>query len=171
LGESARANKIAQAMIAQTTEPAARRLTTEQEDAWRGFLRVHAAIIRRLDSELQGAHDLPLSSYDVLLQLAEAPERRLRMADLAQSVLISPSGLTRMVDRLVREGLVERQRCPSDARGTFAVLTAAGLDRLRESADTHLDGVRRLFLDHLSEADLRHLAGYWERLLPDGQGR
>jgi DNA-binding MarR family transcriptional regulator len=153
-------------MIAQASELAARRLEADEEAAWRGFLRVHAALIRELDAELHAAHDLPLSSYDVLLQLAEAPEQRLRMSELAESVLISPSGLTRLVDRLAREGLVERRRCSSDARGFFAVLTPAGLERLREAAGTHLDGVRRLFLEHLSEGDLHRLAGYWDRLLP-----
>jgi DNA-binding MarR family transcriptional regulator len=153
-------------MIARTKDPSAgRRLAPEQEAAWRGFLRVHAALIRELDAELDAAHDLPLSSYDVLLQLAEAPDRRLRMSDLAGSVLISPSGLTRLVDRLEREGLVERHRCTSDHRGTFAALTEQGLARLREAAATHLDGVRRLFVAHFSEAELERLGGYWERVL------
>jgi DNA-binding MarR family transcriptional regulator len=152
-------------MIARAKDAAERRLDPRQEAAWRGFLSVHAALIRELDAELQAAHGLPLSSYDVLLQLAEAPERRLRMSDLAGSVLISPSGLTRLVDRLEREGLVRRHRCDSDHRGYFAVLSDQGLERLREAAATHLNGVRRLFLEHFSEAELERLGAYWDRVL------
>jgi DNA-binding MarR family transcriptional regulator len=152
-------------MIARARDRSERHLDPREEAAWRGFLRVHAALIRELDAELHAAHDLPLSSYDVLLQLAEAPNGQLRMSELAGSVLISPSGLTRLVDRLEREGLVERHRCENDHRGYFAMLTGEGMARLREAAPTHLDGVRRLFLEHFSEAELRRLGGHWERVL------
>ena len=99
--------------------------------------------------ELSAAHDLPLRSYEVLLLLEDAPRRRLRMADLSRSVLLSASGMTRLVDRLEREGLVGRERCPEDGRGYFAVLTDEGDRRLQEARATHLAGVRRLFLERL----------------------
>lgn len=134
--------------------------------AWRGFLRVHAAVVRALDEELREAHGLPLTSYEVLLALESAPARRLRMTELAGSLLLSQSGVTRLVDRLEREGLVERERCESDARGFYAVLTDGGLRRLRDARPTHLAGVRRLFLDRLSEAERRRLGATWERVLP-----
>lgn len=153
-----------------------RRLSAEELEAWRGFLRVHNALVRRLDADLSAAHDLPLRSYEVLLLLDDAPEQRLRLADLSRSVLLSPSGLTRMVDRLEREGLVDRERCPEDGRGYYAVLTAAGGRRLQEARSAHLAGVRRLFLDRFSEAELRQLSCFWERVVPgatdtDGERR
>jgi DNA-binding MarR family transcriptional regulator len=100
----------------------------------------------------------------VLVTLASAPERRLRMAELADAILLTRSGLTRLVDRLERAGLVERVRCPGDGRGLNAVLTDAGLARLAEVAPTHLDGVRRRFADRLDPNDLTRLAGIWRRL-------
>src|SRR5688500_20210971 len=116
-------------------------LTSAEQLAWRGFLRAHATVVRALEADLQAEHDLPLASYDVLVQLSEAPERRLRMTELADRVLLSRSGLTRLADRLERDGLLVRQACPSDARGTLAVLTEAGLDRLRAAWPTPLRGV------------------------------
>ncbi len=101
-------------------------LTSAELAAWRGFLRAHATVVRALEGDLQAEHDLPLASYDVLVQLSEAPDRRLRMTELADRVLLSRSGLTRLADRLEREGLLTREPCPSDARGTLAVLTEAG---------------------------------------------
>jgi DNA-binding MarR family transcriptional regulator len=133
---------------------------------WRGFLRVHAAIVRELDAELQAAHGLPLSSYEVLLSLAAAPERRLRMIELADALIVSQSGVTRLVDRLERGGLVRRERCATDARGLYAVLTDAGLAALGEARPTHLAGVHRLFLDRLEAGDCESLAATWERLQP-----
>ena len=102
------------------------RLGAQELAAWRGFLRVQSSLFRELDAELTAAHDLPLRSYEVLLLLEDAPQRRLRMSDLSRSVLLSPSGVTRLVDRLQREGLVDRERCPEDGRGYFAVLSDAG---------------------------------------------
>ena len=146
------------------------RLSRDELAAWRGFLRVQSSLLRQLDAELSATHDLPLRSYEVLLLLQDAPERRLRMSDLSRSVLLSPSGVTRLVDRLQREGLVGRERCPEDGRGYFAVLTEAGDRRLREARATHLAGVRRLFLDRLDGDDLRRLAAYWDLLVPGAAG-
>jgi DNA-binding MarR family transcriptional regulator len=120
--------------------------------------------MRALDAELERAHGLRLVDYDVLIHLARSPDRRLRMAELAEAVLLTRSGLTRLVDRLEQRGLVERRKCANDARGAFAVLTDEGLRRFREAHPTHVAGVRRLFLDVLSRDDLRRLAAVWERV-------
>jgi DNA-binding MarR family transcriptional regulator len=133
--------------------------------AWAGFLRAHASLIRELDDELTRAHGLPLSSYDVLIQLANTDEGRMRLSQLADAVLLSRSGLSRLVARLVDQGLVERMECTSDARGAFAVLTAAGRARLEEARETHRGGVRERFLDRLTEAQQRQLAGAWRKIL------
>jgi len=122
--------------------------------AWRAFLQSHARITRRLDEELQAAHGLSLAEYDALLQIAHAPGRRVRMNVLADRVLLSRSGITRLIDRLEAAGSVERIACATDARGQEAVLTHAGLDRLRTAGGTHLDGVRRYFLERFDAADL-----------------
>jgi DNA-binding MarR family transcriptional regulator len=143
---------------------AANRLSPSELRAWAGFLRAHASLVRALDEELRAAHDLPLTSYDVLVQLEHAAGRRLRMRDLADAVLLSRSGLTRLVDRLERQGLVRREPCGEDARGWFAVLTDEGARALRRARPTHLDGVRRRFLGVLGDDELRRLAGVWERL-------
>jgi len=134
--------------------------------AWRGLLRSHAALVRELDAELQARHGLSLHEYEVLLTLAEAPDGRMRMSELAEAVVLSQSGLTRLVDRLVHDGSVERRRCDGDRRGFNAELTAAGRKRLREARATHLAGVRSRFLDRFSEEELGVLAGFWERAVP-----
>ena len=134
--------------------------------AWRGMLRVHAMLTKALDADLDAAHGLPLSSYEVLMHLDDADGQRMRMSDLAATVILSRSGLTRLVDRLEREGLIERQSCDSDARGSFATLTPAGRRKLQAARATHLAGVRSLFLDHFSPEELELLAAAWERLLP-----
>src|SRR3712207_1332434 len=121
-------------------------LSDRELSAWRGLLRTHAALVKRLDAELETAHGLALTSYEVLLHVAHADERRMRMCDIADSVLLSRAGLTRLVDRLERDGLVERVSCADDARGAYAQLTPAGEAKLREARATHLDGVRRHFL-------------------------
>ena len=134
--------------------------------AWRGFLRVHAALVRELGRELELAHDLPVTHYEVLLYLDNAPDHRLRMSELASSVLLSQSGITRLVDRLEREGLVERVPCADDRRGLWAILTDAGRSRLAEARPTHLAGVRARFLEHFGDEELQSLGAAWERLQP-----
>jgi DNA-binding MarR family transcriptional regulator len=141
-------------------------LAPEELGAWRGLLRIHSALVKALDAELLAAHSLPLTSYEVLINLQAAPGRRRRMAELADGVLLSRSGMTRLVDRLEREGLLERDACTDDGRGTFAVLTDKGEALLDEARRTHLDGVRERFLQHFDEDELRLLAGYWDRVLP-----
>ncbi|MFC4050520.1 MarR family winged helix-turn-helix transcriptional regulator [Actinomadura syzygii] len=134
---------------------------------WRAMLRAHARIARRLQADLLARHGLAPGSYDVLTNLGEAPGGRLRMNDLADRVLLSRSGLTRLVDRMERAGLVVRQSCPSDARGLYAVLTAAGRDRLDEATPTYRRGVRDYLLSHLDEPDLRALGHLLDRLTDD----
>ena len=129
--------------------------------AWSTFLRAHARVVRELERELQADQDLALTDYDVLVQLAAAPERRLRMSELADRLLLSRSGVTRLVDRLVADGMVERVSCEDDRRGQWAALTDAGHGRLRRAAPTHLRGVATHFLDRLSAEDLASL----ERML------
>ncbi|MBB6344893.1 MarR family winged helix-turn-helix transcriptional regulator [Nonomuraea muscovyensis] len=129
-------------------------LTVEELTVWRTLQRVQVRVTRHLEAELLVAHDLPLASYDVLARLAEAPGRRLRMNDLAARVLLSRSGLTRLIDRLQREELVAREACASDARGLYAVLTDAGAERLAEAGPTYLKGIRTGFLDLLGPGEL-----------------
>jgi len=133
--------------------------------AWAGFLRTHATLVRELDDELTRAHDLPLSSYDVLVQLSAAPGGEMRMSQLADAVLLSRSGLSRLVARLVDQGLVERRECASDGRGANACLTDLGRARLEEARETHRAGVRERFLSRLSDGQQRQLAAAWRRLL------
>jgi DNA-binding MarR family transcriptional regulator len=128
------------------------------------MLRAHAELTRQLDAQLAREHKLPLSSYEVLLFLADAPEGRMRMSELAESVLLSRSGLTRLVDRLESEGLLERVRCASDARGLFAEITPEGRRLFDAARRTHLDGVRALFLSRFSRDELRALGALWQKL-------
>ena len=126
-------------------------------EEWRTFLRAHALVSRRLDDELRAEQGMSLAEYDALVQLATAPDRRLRMNQLADRVLLSRSGITRLVDRLVADGLVCRSQCSSDARGAEAVLTEEGLTRLRAARSTHLRGVEQYFLAPLSSDELSDL--------------
>jgi DNA-binding MarR family transcriptional regulator len=141
------------------------RLDTRELRAWRGLLRVHAQLSKALDAQLDAAHDLQLTSYEVLMYLSDAEGGRMRMNDLAASVLLSRSGLTRLVDRLERDGYLERCSCAHDARGAFAVLTPAGREKLDAARETHLAGVRELFLSHFSEEELDVLGDAWDRVL------
>jgi DNA-binding MarR family transcriptional regulator len=134
-------------------------------DAWRSFIHAHARITRTLDEELQATHHLSLAEYDALLQLVNAPGHRLRMSALADRVLLSRSGITRLVDRLVAAGMVERTTCTTDARGAEAALTQRGLDHLRDASRTHLEGVGRLFLDVLEPAERETLQRGLDRVL------
>ena len=121
---------------------------------WRAFVRAQAHVSRRLDEDLRAEHGLSLQEYVALLILAEAPERRLRMGRLADSLTLSKSGATRLIDRLVGDGFVARLSCPSDLRGAEAALTEAGLNRLRTAAPTHLRGIADYFLSAIQNSDL-----------------
>jgi DNA-binding MarR family transcriptional regulator len=132
--------------------------------AWSAFLRAHARVVRELEHELQAEQRLALTDYDVLVQLANAPDRRLRMSDLADRLLLSRSGATRLVDRLVAQGLLERVMCDIDRRGQWASLTDAGYERLRQASPTHLRGVAEHFLDRLTAEELAALERVFTRL-------
>ena len=134
---------------------------------WIRFLATHSAITRELEARLMGTHGLTLSDYDVLVQLARAPERKLRNIDLAKAVVLTRSGVTRLVDGLEKDGLVARSSCPSDKRGTFVSLTDVGLSRLREATSTHVQGVRELFVEQLGEDGVAQMDALL-RVLPAG---
>jgi len=146
------------------------RLAEQELRAWRGLLRTYAKLTKALDAELEAAHGLPLNSYEVLMHIADSQGGRMRMHDIASSILLSRSGLTRLVDRLERDGLLFRQSCPSDARGAFACLTPRGHATLHAARATHLAGVRAMFLDRFSPAEQELLGGFWERVGADGAG-
>lgn len=149
--------------MAQTTRRSAP-LSQRELAAWRGLLVAHSRLIATLDEELEREHGIPLGSYEVLLHLAEAPEGSLRMGDLADRLLLSRSGLTRMIDRLVARDLVERHSCPDDRRGTYARLTPAGRELFDAAHPTHLRGIRQHFLDHLAAGDVERLGEIWDRI-------
>jgi DNA-binding MarR family transcriptional regulator len=145
-------------------------LTDSELRAWRGLLRAHACLAKRLDAALDHAHGLPMTSYEVLHHLEGASSGRMRMRDLAERAQLSRSGLTRLVDRLEREDLIERCSCDHDARGSFACLTGLGRERLAEARGTHLAVVRKHFLSRFSEEELDMLADTWERIAPCENG-
>jgi DNA-binding MarR family transcriptional regulator len=135
----------------------ARWLDDTEMQAWRGLLEVSTRLLNRLDDEL-AAHGISLAEYEVLAQLSGEPSQAMRMTELADRALVSRSGLTRRVDGLERRGLVRRESCPSDRRGSLAVLTDAGRELLEQLAPTHVDGVRRHFLDRLTPEQIAALA-------------
>ncbi len=132
--------------------------------AWRSYLQSHAGIVRQLDADLIAQHGLTVRDYEVLLYLAQAEERRLPMSALAERTMLTRSGITRLVDGLVGQGMIERVSCDSDARISYARLTDAGYDKLRDAGCTHVAGIERLFLAHFTAAELEQLAGLLGRL-------
>ena len=132
-------------------------LSEEEQTAWRSFLHAHAAVTHRLDGELLDEHGLRLGEYEVLLILAWAPGRSMRPSELAKRTVLSRSGVTRLLDRLERDGLVERTACPTDRRGALAALTPAGHEVLRRAARTHVRGIRQYFSERLTPGQLRQV--------------
>src|SRR5438270_3437781 len=133
-------------------------------EAWRSYLQSHASILRVLDAELVAEHGMTARDYEVLLYLAQADDRRLPMSALAESTMLTRSGITRLVDGLVAAGLIERVSCESDARISYAQLTDRGFETLRQAGCTHVASIRRLFLEHYSGAELDQLASLLGRL-------
>jgi DNA-binding MarR family transcriptional regulator len=133
-------------------------------EAWRSYLQSHASILRELDAELVAEHGLTTRDYEVLLYLAQAPERRLPMSSLAEQTMLTRSGITRLVDGLVAAGLIERIACRQDARVSYASLTATGLKKLRKAGCSHVAGIRRLFLSRYSPDEVQQLATLLARL-------
>jgi DNA-binding MarR family transcriptional regulator len=140
------------------------KLTETELAAWQAFLHAHEQVTAVLDAELRKEHGLTWSEYDVLVRLARAPGRSLRMSDLAQRVMMSASGLTRVVDRLADEGLVDRRRDSGDGRVVFTQLTDRGRDWVRKAARTHLRGIREHFIGRLSRGQLRNVASALETI-------
>jgi DNA-binding MarR family transcriptional regulator len=151
-----------------TTEhaPEIQALTERELGAWRGLLITHATLVKSLDQQLCNEHDLPLSSYEVLMFVAD--EGRMRMRDIAERALLSRSGLTRLVDRLVRDGLLVRESVPEDARGAFAVITPEGRALFERARATHYAGIRELFLAELTPEEQDLLGGIFDRVLTSG---
>ena len=141
-------------------------------EAWRSYLQSHASIVRLLDAELDADHGMTTRDYEVLLYLAQADDRRLPMSALAESTMLTRSGITRLVDGLVASGLIERVACPNDARISYAQLTHSGYQKLREAGASHVASIHRLFLEHFSAAEIEQLAELLSRLQgarPGGQ--
>jgi DNA-binding MarR family transcriptional regulator len=133
-------------------------LTDPEMRAWRALIQTTTGLLATLDNELQAAHGLSLGDYEVLVHLSDAPDRSLRMSELAGRLHLSPSGMTRRIDGLVRSGLVERRQCPTDRRGSNAVITETGIQALGNAAPTHVRGVREHFVSRLTERQLVNLA-------------
>ena len=134
-------------------------------DAWRSYLKSHASILRVLDADLIAQHDMTSRDYEVLLYLSQAPERKLPMSALAESTkMLTRSGITRLIDGLVSNALIERISCPNDARVSYAHLTDARYEKLREAGCTHVASIRRLFLEHFSADEIEQLAVMLGRL-------
>jgi DNA-binding MarR family transcriptional regulator len=132
--------------------------------AFAGLLRAHAATTRRLSAQLTADHGLTISDFEVLLRLARATDRRMRRVDLAEKVVLTASGVTRLLDGLEKSGLVERDSCDTDRRVVYAVLTEAGLEKVREAATTHFAQVEELFGARFDEAEVAQLGSLLERL-------
>jgi DNA-binding MarR family transcriptional regulator len=140
---------------------------TPEVQAWAQLLRAHSALTRRFSTELLTMHGLTLSAYEVLLHLAHAPDQRLRRVDLAESVLLTPSGITRLLDGLERAGYVRRATSNQDARVSYAVLTVEGYEKLRTAAPDHVGSIRELFGKHFSSDELETLRELLGRLPAD----
>lgn len=145
-----------------TTTPA--ELEGTSLEAWRAYLQSHASILRVLDAELAAQQGITTRDYEVLLYLNHAPDRRLPMSALASRTMLTRSGITRLIDGLVAGGFVERVACPEDARISYARLTPAGDQKLREAGCTHVASIRRLFLEHFTSEEIAQLAGLLRRL-------
>jgi DNA-binding MarR family transcriptional regulator len=139
-------------------------LTGAALEAWRSYLQSHAAILRALDAELVAEQGLTTRDYEVLLYLAQAADRKLPMSALAERTMLTRSGITRLVDGLVASGLIERVACSRDARISYASLTDAGFEKLRQAGCTHVASIRRLFLAHFNATEIEHLSQLLSRL-------
>jgi DNA-binding MarR family transcriptional regulator len=140
-------------------------------DAWRSYLQSHASIVRVLDAELDAAHGMTTRDYQVLLYLSQAEGGHLPMSALAESTMLTRSGITRLVDGLVEAGCIERVACPNDARISYAQLTDRGAEKLREAGCTHVASIRRLFLENFSPDEIEQLASLLSRLPGAQPGR
>ena len=140
--------------------------TPEEFAAWRGMLRVHSAVFRELDRQLLAEHGFGIDSYGVMITLVGAPGRRVPIGELGLRRNLSPSGISRSVDRLTKLGLVERAHNPDDGRSLLVGLTTNGLRRLREAQASHHRVVREMLLAHFDRRDLKRLGELWEKAMP-----
>jgi DNA-binding MarR family transcriptional regulator len=143
---------------------ASARLEGAALEAWRSYLQSHASILRALNAELVAEQGMTTRDYEVMLYLAQATERKLPMSALAESTMLTRSGITRLVDGLVETGLIERVSCPNDARVSYAQLTDVGYEKLREAGCSHIASIRRLFLEHFTAEEVDRLAELLSRL-------
>ncbi len=140
------------------------RLNGAALEAWRSYLQSHAAIVRVLDADLVAQHGMTTRDYEVLLYLAQAEDHRLPMSALSERTMLTRSGITRLIDGLVDQGMIERVTCQSDGRVSYARLTECGYDKLKHAGCTHVAGIERLFLAHFTPEELEQLAGLLSRL-------
>lgn len=147
-----------------------RRLGNDEQATWRAFIRAHATVTRRLEHELVDAGGLTLSDLDVLATLEREPSRELRLSELADRVLLTKSGVTRLVDRLESEGYLTRRVCPSDRRGQLAAVTAPGRRALRRAMATHVRGIAAAFADHVRGDERSVLLAVLERIAAQPSG-
>ena len=136
---------------------------------WRAFLETHSTVVKFLERRMQEQHSLPLAWWDVLIQLSDGPEGRLRMGELAESVLLTRSGITRLVDRMIDAGLVVREPCPGDRRGYFAALTKLGRDTIEKVGPDHSKDAWEVFLGHITDEEAVLLGKVFSRVLAAGQ--
>ena len=131
-------------------------------------MKTHSTVVRYLERRMEEQHSLPLPWWDVLIQLADGPEGRLRMGELAESVLLTRSGITRLVDRMIAEGLVDREPCPGDRRGYYAVITQKGLDTIERVGPDHSKDAWEVFLGHIDEEEAELMGKVFSRVLAAG---
>lgn len=155
---------VASGACAPASQDGASSLDGTALEAWRSYLQSHATIVRMLDAELISEHGITTRDYEVLLYLAQADGRKLPMSALAESTMLTRSGITRLVDGLVAGGFIERVSCPNDARVSYAQLTDQGFDKLRDAGCTHVGSIRRLFLEHFDATETGQLATLLGRL-------
>jgi DNA-binding MarR family transcriptional regulator len=146
-------------------EETVRWLTPEEQRAWRGFVRLHDKLWGRLARRLQAESRVSPADFAVLVELSEAPEGRRRFLELARALEWEKSRMSHHIARMVKRGLVVRDECPEDGRGAFVVITDAGREMIEAAAPRHVEAVRELFLDHVTPAELRTLAGISERVV------
>ena len=144
-------------------------MTNTHLQMWRSFLETHSTVVKYLERRMEEQHGLPLSWGDVLIQLADGPEARLRMGELAESVLLTRSGITRLVDRMIAEGLVDREPCPGDRRGYYAVITQKGRDAIERIGPDHSKDAWEVFLGHITEEEAVLIGTVFNRVLAAGK--
>ena len=143
--------------------------TQEHLDMWRAFLETHSTVVKYLERRMQEQHGLALTWWDVLIQLSDVPEGRLRLGELADSVLLTRSGITRLLDRMIEAGLVVREPCPGDRRGYYAVITQQGKDTIERIGPDHSKDAWEVFLGHITREEAVSMGEVFKRVLAAGK--